>query len=63
MTRRMMKALFEIAELHHAARKGWAMPKASNTDTRDKPSAASNASEYYDIGGHSEDDNYDEGEE
>ena len=27
------------------------MPNACSTDTRDKPSAASNPSEFYDIGG------------
>ena len=58
----MMKVLSENTELHHAARKRGAMPAASNADTRDKPSAASNASEYYDIGGHADDDKF-EGDE
>ena len=60
LTRRMMKVLSENTELHHAAQKRGAMPAASNADTRDKPSAASNASEYYDIGGHADEDRFDE---
>ena len=35
LTRRMMKALSENTELHHAARKNGAMLAASNADTRD----------------------------
>ena len=60
LTRRMMKILSDNTELHQAARKRGAMPAASDGDTRDKPSAASNAPEYYNIDGHADEDRFDE---